>query len=211
MKTSTAPSLLLLDASPRGERSHSRKLGQEFLTAWQAAHPEGRAVVRDLGHEPPPFINEAWVEGAFTAPDQHSLAARSAIRVSDRFVDELLAADEVVIATPIYNLTVPAALKAWIDQIVRFGRTFTSGASGFDGLAKGKRVKVLAASGSDFRLTGPGAGYNFLEPYLRAILGFIGITDVTFVYAHSLNAGDSQREQSVAAATETTRALAIAA
>ena len=212
MKTeTTAPSLLLLDASPRGERSHSRKLGQEFLAAWQAAHPAGRAVVRDLGHEPPPFVNEAWVEGAFTAPDNHSLAARSAIRISDRFVDELLAADEVVIATPIYNLSVPAVLKAWIDQIVRFGRTFTSGAAGFEGLAKGKRATVLVASGSDFRPGSPGGAYNFLEPYLRAVLGFIGITEVQFVYAHSLNAGDSQREQSVAAATETARALAVAA
>lgn len=211
MKTATAPSLLLLDASPRGERSHSRKLGQEFLTAWQATHPQGQVVTRDLGHEPPPFVNEAWVEGAFTPPDKHSLAARAAIRVSDRFVEELLNADEVVIATPIYNLSIPAVLKAWIDQIVRFGRTFTAGGSGFEGLAKGKRVKVLVASGSDFRLTSPGGAYNFVEPYLRAVLGFIGITDVQFVYAHSLNDGNPQRVQSLVEATDATRALAVAA
>ncbi len=72
----STPSLLLLDASPRGERSHSRRLAQEYLTTWQAAHPTGTAVTRDLGHEPPPFVNEAWVEGAFTPAEGHSTAAR---------------------------------------------------------------------------------------------------------------------------------------
>lgn len=205
------PSLLLLEASPRGERSHSRKLAQEFLTTWQAAHPAAQAVTRDLGHEPPPFVSEAWVEGAFTPADSHSTSARSAIRISDRFVDELLAADEVVIATPIYNLSVPAVLKAWIDQIVRYGRTFTRGDKGFAGLATGKRVRVLVASGSDFRPGGPGGAYNFLEPYLRAVLGFIGITDVTFVYAHSLNDGNPLRESSLAEASTAVHSLAAAA
>lgn len=210
MKTSSTPSLLVLDASPRGERSHSRKLAQEFLKTWQAAHPTGQVVTRDLGHEPPPFVNEAWVEGAFTPPEGHSLAARAAIRVSDRFVDELVAADEVVIATPIYNLSIPAVLKAWIDQIVRFGRTFAPGEAGFKGLLTGKRVRVLVASGSDFRPSGSLGSYNFLEPYLRAVLGFIGITDVTFVYAHSLNEGNPSRESSLAEANATVHGLAAA-
>ena len=111
----TIPTLLHLDASPRGARSNSRKLGEEFLAAWRAAHPAGRITVRDVGREPPPFVTEAWVEGAFAPADQQSPAARDAIAVSNRYVDELLAADQLVITTPIYNLSLPAALKAWID------------------------------------------------------------------------------------------------
>jgi FMN-dependent NADH-azoreductase len=112
-------------------------------------------------------------------------------------VDELLAANEVVITTPIYNLSLPAALKAWIDQVVRVGRTFELKGGAYQGLAQGKRAIVIVASGSDFRLTSPGGAYNFLEPYLRAVLGFIGITAVEFVYAHSLNSNPSQADQAV--------------
>ena len=211
VSTVSSPSLLLLDASPRGERSHSRKLAQEYLATWQAAHPAGTIVTRDLGHEPPPFVNEAWVEGAFTPAENHSAAARAAIRISDRYVDEILAAEEIVIATPIYNLTIPAALKAWIDQISRYGRTFTRGENGFTGLLGGKRVRIIVSSGSDFRPEGPGGAYNFVEPYLRTFLGWLGITDVTFVYAHSLNDGNPSRETSLAEASASVRSLAQAA
>lgn len=210
MKTTTS-TLLHLDASPRGARSHSRRLGQEFLAAWRAAHPQGQVIVRDVGHEPPPFVTEAWVEGAFAPVADHSPAAREAITVSNRYVDELLAADQLVITTPIYNLSLPAALKAWIDQIVRMGRTVTMHNGGFEGLAKNKRALVIVTSGSDFRPTSPGGAYNFLEPYLRAVLGFIGITDVQFVYAHSQNAGNPAGPLAVAEAQVTLHQLASAA
>jgi FMN-dependent NADH-azoreductase len=206
MKTSTT--LLHLDASPRGARSHSRKLGEDFLATWRDAQPDGRVIVRDIGREPPPFVSEAWVEGAFTAPDQHSPAAREAIAVSNAYVDELLAADQLVITTPIYNFSLPAALKAWIDQVVRFGRTFTKSATGYEGLAKGKRALIIVASGSDFRPGTPGGAYNHLEPYLRAVLGFIGITDVQFAYAHSLGQGDAARDQGLADARTALREIA---
>src|SRR5471030_1070270 len=141
MKPTTTPVLLHLDASPRGARSHSRKLGRQFLADWCTAHPAGRVTVRDVGQEPPPFVTAAWVEGAFSAADRHSPAAREAIAVSNRYVDELLAADQLVITTPIYNLSLPAALKAWIDQVVRAGRTFAPvPGGGFAGLATGKRA-----------------------------------------------------------------------
>ncbi|MGH8048350.1 MAG: FMN-dependent NADH-azoreductase [Chthoniobacterales bacterium] len=202
--------LLHIDASPRGERSHSRKLGHEFVSTWKVAHPDGAVVSRDVGTYPLPFVTEAWVEGAFTPPEGHSDAAKEAIRISDGLVDELLAADELVVTTPIYNLNVPAALKAWIDHVVRYGRTFTIGAEGYKGLVEGKRVTVLVASGGDFRPGSPAAGYNFLEPYLRAIFGFIGITDVRFAYAHSLNQTDEVREQSLVEAQTAVRELAAA-
>ena len=205
------PSTLLhIDASPRGPRSRSRQLGAQFVAAWQAAHPAGRVATRDIGHEPPPFVTAAWVEGAFAPPAEQSPSAREAIAISDRYVDELLAADELLITTPIYNLSLPAALKAWIDQIVRAGRTFSAGAGGFEGLAKGKRARIIVASGSDFRPGTPGGAYNFLEPYLRAVLGFIGITDVEFIYAHSQNQGNPAGVQAVADAQTALAQLAAA-
>ncbi len=211
MNTTSSSTLLHLDASPRGARSHSRKLGQEFLAAWRAAHPQGQVIVRDVGQEPPPFVTEAWVEGAFAPADSHSPAARQAIAVSNQYVDELLAADQLVITTPIYNLSLPAALKAWIDQIVRVGRTFGfASGGGYEGLARNKRALIIVASGSDFRPNTPGGAYNFLEPYLRAVLGFIGITEVQFIYAHSLNAGNPAGAAAVAEAQATLQQLAAA-
>lgn len=207
----SAPTLLHLDASPRGERSSSRRLGQKFLTSWRHAHPNSRVIVRDIGREPPPFVTEAWVEGAYAPAEQQSTAARNAIAVSNAYVDELLSAHEIVITTPMYNLTVPAALKAWIDQIVRAGRTFGKTEKGFQGLVQGKRVIVMVASGSDFRLTTPGGAYNFLEPYLRAIFGFIGITQIEFVYAHSTGAVDETGAQALAEAEGTVAQLAVTA
>jgi FMN-dependent NADH-azoreductase len=205
------PHLLVIDASPRTARSHSRKLSADYAAAWRAAHPAGKVTTRDLTQEPPPFVTEAWVGGAFAAEDAQSPATRDAIAVSNRYIEELLAADEVLIATPMYNLAVPAALKAWIDQIVRAGRTFAYGAGGYEGLVKGKRVKVIVTSGGDFRPGTSGAGFDFLSPYLRGILGFIGVTDIEFIYAHSLTDGNPQREPSLAAAQETARKLAAAA
>jgi FMN-dependent NADH-azoreductase len=201
-------SLLVIKVSPRGEHSGSRKLADEFLTAWKNAHPDGRVVVQDLSVTPPPLMNEAWIAGAYSPTDQHSPEARAAIRVSDTYVDELLAASEVVIATPTYNFGIPGALKLWIDQIVRAGRTFSFGANGADGLARGRSVKVLVTSSGDFRPGQPLEAMNFVEPYLRCILGFIGITQVDFVYAH--NQSRDGGEAILTEALATARALAAA-
>ncbi|MEO6568208.1 MAG: NAD(P)H-dependent oxidoreductase [Opitutaceae bacterium] len=204
-----SPVLLVIDASPRSERSHSRKLSAHYVAAWREAHPLGHTVNRDLAQDPPPFISEAWVVGAFAPAEDQPSDAREAIAVSNRYVDEFLAADEVLIATPMFNLNVPAALKAWIDQVVRAGRTFAATPEGFVGLAKGKRVKVIVTSGGDYRPGTPAAGYDFLSPYLRGIFGFIGISDVEFVYAHSL-ANDKQRDPSLSEAEGAASKLAAA-
>lgn len=202
--------LLHVDASPRVERSKSRQLGRDFVAQWQANHPTARVVSRDIGREPPPFVTEAWVEGAYAPTDTQSAAARAAIAVSDAYVDELLSADDLLITTPIYNLSLPAALKAWIDQVVRSGRTFALTGSGYQGLVEHKRAVILVTSGSDFRPNTPGGAHNFLEPYLRAVLGFIGITDVQVVYAHSLGAGDDVVAKSLADARTALNTLAAA-
>ena len=166
-------------------------------------------IVRDLGANPPPVVSEAWIAGAFSPPDQHTAAMKEAIGVSDIFVDELLGATEIVVATPIYNFGVPAALKLWIDQVVRVGRTFAVDASGYHGLATGRSAKVLVSSGGDFRPGQPAAAVNFVEPYLRTVFGFVGIGAVEFVYAPNQSGGEADREAGLAEAVTSARALAL--
>lgn len=207
---STSHSLLLLNVSPRGERSGSRQLGNEYLSAWRASHPHGRTIIRDIGTNPPPAVSEAWIAGAFTSPAQHTPAMREAIGVSDAFVDELLAATEIVIATPIYNFNIPATLKLWIEQIARAGRTFTAGPGGYTGLLKGRSVKVLISSGGDLRPGQPAAAMNFAEPYLRGLFGFLGIDRVEFVYAPNQSRAEADRATALAEALTAARTLAVA-
>ncbi|QHG16185.1 FMN-dependent NADH-azoreductase [Nostoc sp. ATCC 53789] len=191
--------ILHIDSSPRAERSHSRELSKEFVSAWRAAHPEDAIAYRDLGHHPVPHVNEAWIAAAFSPPETHTPELAEAIRVSDELVDEFLAADRYVFGVPMYNFNIPSTFKAYIDQIVRINRTVSLDAQGFKGLVEGKKAVVITARGGDFSPTSPAVAYDFQEPYLRTIFGFIGITDIQFINANSLNEGDA-RTQSLAEA-----------
>jgi FMN-dependent NADH-azoreductase len=191
--------ILHIDSSPRGERSHSRELSKEFVTAWKAAHPEDAIAYRDLGHYPVPHVNEAWIAAAFSPPATHTPELTEAIRISDELVDEFLAADRYVFGVPMYNFNIPSTFKAYIDQIVRINRTVAMEAQGFRGLVEGKKAVIITARGGDFSATSPAVAYDFQEPYLRTIFGFIGITDIQFINANSLNEGDA-RTQSLAEA-----------
>jgi FMN-dependent NADH-azoreductase len=115
--------LLHIDASPRGERSHSRRMTREFVDQWKQAHPNDTVTYRDLGHNPVPYVDEPWIAAAFSPPEQHTPELREAIRLSDQLVDEFLAADIYVMGVPMYNFSVPGVFKSYIDQIVRFGQT----------------------------------------------------------------------------------------
>jgi len=179
--------LLKIDVSPRGEHSSSRKLGNHFATEWQSNHVGGEIITRDLATTKIPYVDLPWIAGAFTAPEQHTGDHKAALKLSDELIDELLVADEVVISTPMYNFNVPAVLKAWIDHIVRLNKTFSFGADGLKGLAAGKKVTVIIASGSEYTAGSPLESYNAQGPYLRIILGFIGITDITIVHAGGTN------------------------
>jgi len=194
--------ILHIDVSPRSDRSVSRNLAQEFITGWQAAHPDDTFVYRDFGKNPPPYVDENWIGGAFTPAEEHSPEQKNAIAISDAFVDEFLAADRYVFSIPMYNLTIPATFKAYIDQIIRVGKTFSVDASGYKGLVEGKKLLVIAAHGGVYRAGTPAGGYNLHEPYLRAIFGFIGVTDVTFIVADGLNEGEESRVKSLAEAQE---------
>jgi len=179
--------LLVVETSPRGDHSISRNLTRRFIAKWQAAHPDGQVVDRDLMETDLPFVNAPWLQAYFTPSEQHSPEMREALRLSDELVAELLAADHLVIATPVYNYNVPAALKAWIDHIVRKGMTL--GVDG-SGLVIGKKATVLLASGGVYTEGSPIRDRDIATQYLRLILRVIGVTDVTFIAGGNAKAVD---------------------
>lgn len=193
--------ILHLDASPRGDRSVSRTLAKEFITDWKAAHPNDTVTYRDLGHHPVPFVTEAWIAGAYTPPDQHSPESVEAMRISNELVDEFLAADRYVFSIPMYNFSIPANFKAYLDQVVRVGRTFSVEADGsYKGLVTGKKLLIITARGGSYPKDTPYYAYDMQEPYLRLIFGFIGIADVEVIHADNLMGGDDAHQQAIAKA-----------
>lgn len=170
--------LLVIETSPRGDYSISRNMTRRFVEGWRAAHPGDAVVNRDLMTTELPFVTAPWLQAYFTPSEQHSPEMKTALHLSDLLVAELLAADHIVIATPVYNYNIPAVLKAWIDHIVRKGLTL-----GFDGkgLVIGKKATVLIASGGVYTEGSPIRDRDIATQYLRLILSVIGITDVTFV------------------------------
>jgi FMN-dependent NADH-azoreductase len=176
-------SLLKIDVSPRGAYSYSRQIGDTFLASWQTAHPGSTVVTRDLAIQPPPYLDLPWIAGAFTPPDQHTPEYAAALKPSNEIIAEVQAADHILITTPMYNFQVPAVLKAWIDHLVRVGVTVVYGENGPVGQLNGKKVTVIVASAGSYPAGTPGAAYDHLTPYLKHILGFIGLTDITFLEA----------------------------
>jgi FMN-dependent NADH-azoreductase len=150
-------------------------------SAWQRFRPG--VVTRDLTKTNMTFVDLDWIIGASRTPDQLTDSHKSSLAISDMLTAELLDADVIVIGTPMYNFAVPAVVRAWIDHVVRNGKTFNYGASGPEGLAKGRKAVVVIASGGSYDTASGLESYNYEIPYLRHILGFIGITDATFVQA----------------------------
>jgi len=176
------PTLLNIQSSPRGANSISRTLSHDFVTAWQAAHPDGKIILRDLAEDTLPFVGVPWITGIFLPTDQHTPEMRRALAVSDELIAELFSADEILIGTPMYNFTVPANLKAWIDLIVR-PRLTHSGPPDRKGLVTGKVCKIIIASGGVYDEGLPAAASDYESGYLKRILAFIGITDVEVILA----------------------------
>lgn len=180
--------ILRIDASTRpgpadaaGEQaSFSRSLADAVQQSLTSHHGAQVGTLRDLAADPLPAIDDATVKGFYTPPEALDDRLRAATALSDMLIAELEAADILLISTPMYNFTVPAVLKAWIDQIMRINRTFAYENGQFSGLLKGKRAYVAYAYGAG----GYGGGgalqsYDFMRPYLTLILNFIGIEDVT--------------------------------
>ncbi len=193
--------ILHIDCSPRVKRSHSRRLAQEFIDGWLRKKPGEQVVRRDLGTDPVPHVDEAWVTGVYAPPEEQTEASREAMRRSDELIDEFAAATCYVLSTPMYNLGVPSTLKAYIDQIVRPGRTFEVKADGLVGLLHGKSMLVITSRGGVYAAGSALAAHDFQEPFLRAVFGTMGITDIEFVNAEGMDWGPEMRQRALASAS----------
>jgi FMN-dependent NADH-azoreductase len=183
MEDLTMATLLKVDSSPMGEHSISRKLTAQFAASWRKAHPGGEVISRDLTRTELTPVNGLWVGAAHTPEDSHSPEQREALAVSDKLIAELQKADEYVFGVPMHNFGVPSTLKLWIDQVARAGKTFSYGADGAKGLLTGKKATLLIASGGVYEQGTTMESLNFVTPYLRAVFGFLGVTDVTIIAA----------------------------
>ncbi len=177
------PTLLHIDASPRGDYSMSRKLSAAFAAAWKAKNPDSKVIYRDLETTKLTFVDLAWIGGAYADPASHTPEQKQALALSEELTGELLEATEIVLASPMYNFAIPAAVKAWIDHVVRVGKTFSVDHTGYKGLATGRTATFIVASGGLYSPGSPAEGYNMETPYLKAIFGFMGITETKIVLA----------------------------
>jgi FMN-dependent NADH-azoreductase len=199
--------LLRVDSSAR-RSSVSRQLTGHFMEAWQNEHPGGRVIERDLASTPLPLITDEWVQAIHSDPVSHTQEQKTALALSDTLISELLEADTIVIGSPMYNFTIPAPLKAWIDQVVRAGKTWLWSPDGPKGLVQGKRAFVVTSRGGAFRPGSPTERFDHQEPYLRDILAFIGLTDVTFIHAENQKPGPQADEARAAAVSQITHLAA---
>ena len=203
------PTLLHIDSSPMGDASISRHLNGEFVQHWQRTHPTGQIISRDLTTSALPLITAEWIGASFTPEDAQTPAQQEVLALSGTLIAELEAADEYVFGVPMHNFTVASAFRLWIDQITRAGKTFAFVDGAPIGLLKGKKATFLIAAGGVY---GPGtamASFNFVEPYLRTIFGFLGVTDTHFYTAGgvaALNHGQVDRATFIEPHVEAIRA-----
>lgn len=169
--------ILNVISSPRGEASFSNKLGNAIIEKILKEHPESVITTHDLNKSKYPHVEASHIEAFYTPIEKHTAENREAIKQSDEAIKEIMDADIIVINAPMWNFSVPSILKAWIDHISRAGVTFAYGEKGPVGLVKGKKVYVIIASGGVYS-EGPAKAFDFVEPYLKSFLGFLGMTDV---------------------------------
>jgi FMN-dependent NADH-azoreductase len=177
------PTLLHLDSSPLYGRSVSRELTGAFVAQWKSSHPDGTVIERDLNATPIPPVDAAWVGAVYTPEEARTPEQKRLLSLSDSLVAELERADEYVIGVPMHNFSVPSVLKLWIDQISRVGKTFSYADGRPKGLLAGKKATFLLATGGVYDAQTQMASFNFVEPYLRSMFGFLGVTDATFLTA----------------------------
>src|SRR5450432_4943906 len=175
--------LLHIDSSPLYGRSVSRELTAAFVNQWKASHPDGKVVYRDLNATAIPPISAEWVGAAYTPEQGRTAQQKELLLLSDSLIADLEQADEYVIGVPMHNFGVPSVLKLLIDQIARVGRTFSYGERGPKGLIIGKKATFIIATGGIYDAQTQMASFNFVEPYLRSVFGFLGVTDATFLTA----------------------------
>lgn len=197
--------LLHIDTSARKSRSISRNLAKTFHEEWSRSNPDGNYLYQDIGTEPPPFISEAWIAAVFTEEGERTDEQRSLLAPSDQYIEEVSQADIILISTPMYNYGMPAALKAWIDQIVRVNKTFS-----FD-LARGdyplepiftdKTLVLLTSCGEfGFEEGGVRGTMNHLGPHLRTVSKYLGVSKCHEIRVEYQEFGDERHTQSLKSA-----------
>jgi FMN-dependent NADH-azoreductase len=199
--------LLIVNSSPRSN-SVSRSLTRRVAEDWRAHNPDGRMIERDLMVEPLPFLTESWIQASTTPAAQRTPEQQQALALSDALIEELLAADVIVLGVPMHNFSIPASLKAWIDLITRAGKTFSYGDKGPQGLIpEGKQVLAIVSRGGVYGEGTPAFSADFQVPYLRHMLGFIGLKNVTVIEADKQAFGPDAAQQSVDNAVKKLSAL----
>jgi FMN-dependent NADH-azoreductase len=189
------PTLLHIDSSPLYGRSVSRQLSSAFVAQWKSSHPEGKIVDRDLTATVIPPITGEWVGAVYTPEEARTAQQKELLTLSDSLLAELEQADEYVFGVPMHNFGIPSVLKLWIDQIARVGKTFSYADGTPKGLILGKKATFIIATGGIYDVQTQMASFNFVEPYLRSVFGFLGLTDATFLTAGgtmSLNHGQDR-------------------
>ncbi len=201
--------ILHIDASARGtEVSHSRRLSADIVARLKQVHPDATVMRRDVAADLLPHV-DFTIRTAWSPEGQADPAQAETGRRSRALVEELKSAGVIVLGTPMYNFSVPSTLKAWIDHVAISGQTFSYSEAGPKGLLEGKTVH-LALSSDGVYSSGPAAGMNFLETYLRAVLGFIGLTDVNTVWAEGNARGPEVEAKAMQAARDRIRDLIAA-
>ena len=188
--------VLIIESSARQQDSVSRQLTQTFISQWQTAHPNDSITVRDLAVNPVPHLDINLLGGWMKPAEQRNDLEQVSLKRSNELTDELLAADVLVMAAPMYNFAIPSTLKAWLDHVLRAGVTFKYTDTGPQGLLSGKRAYVLTARGGIYA----GSTADHQEPYLRQVMAFIGIHDVTFIHAEGMNLGGDFQEKGLSQA-----------
>ncbi len=202
-------SILLLTSSPRSE-SLSTTIASELADKLKAQTPGSAIVRRDLAANPLPHIDDLFTAAIRKPAEARTAQEAAAVKTSDELVNELLAADSIVIGTGLINFNIYSSLKTWIDNVARAGLTFKYTESGPVGLATGKKVYIVLASGGVYS-QGPAAGMNHAVPYLKSVLGFLGITEVETIYVEGLAFGPEAAEKAIGAAKSRVEELALAA
>ena len=205
-KENNMKNILLVESSPRGSDSYSHQAARSIVNEVQKRSPGANLVVRDLAANPPPHVGLPFIIGMYAAPEQRTPDQAKSLALSDTLIDELLASDTIVVAVPMHNFGVPSTLKAWIDHISRAGRTFSYGANGPQGLLKGKHAILVLASGGVYS-NGQMKAFDFTEPYLRAVLGFLGITNVDVVRVEGVATSAIGPEKALVAASTQSKQL----
>jgi FMN-dependent NADH-azoreductase len=198
--------LLHIDSSILGAGSVSRLLTADIVAQWQRRVPDLDVTYRDLSALPLPHLTGPVFAAQVGTAAEPALAQDVAL--SSSVLSEFLAADVVVIGAPMYNFGVPSQLKAWIDRVAVRGKTFRYGANGPEGLAGGKKLIIASSRGGLYGPQSPAAAFDHQETYLRALFGFLGITDISFVRAEGLSVSPQQKDAAIAAAREDIAAAA---